>query len=588
MEFFIKFMGKINRVGETIRAKNGQMMTIIAYYSANNIDIQFEDSTIVRHRKYQHFKNGSIANPNTNIVGIGTIATSKSGEKMRIIARRSGNDLDVMFEDGTIVKNVLLVNFKNGNVVNPNSMVGKSTIANNGQVMTLIAYRSNKDVDIRFEDDTIVYHKRYAHFKQGCIANPNRPNEQVREIGMSNDNQRMIVFEYHNGNNVDVMFEDGVIVKHKRLVDFKNGCIVNPEKRIGEQSRASNGQMMTIIAYRNNKDIDILFDDNVIVSHKRYDRFKKGYIRKSDTSNHLGETVLANNGQRMTIVGYRTSKDIDVCFEDETIVYHKQYINFKSGEISNPNYYPANNNQRLRLGETVLAKNGKHMTIIAYRNCMDIDIMFEDGTPVYHKSYHDFKAGDISHPKEQLSCIRVGEQSRARNGQMMTIIAYRNNRDIDVRFEDDTIVRHKRYKYFKSGQIGNPNYKMYGKKSGVKKNSSKEQTAKYMEKVFWETMNSLHANGVHIETTAYGTSNYRAEIHTSNATNAEVIICVTPEIFCGMFLISPMKPRCDGYRDNIKGFFSSGTWTGTIYWYDALMSVKPENLEATLLQVTNC
>ena len=38
---------------------------------------------------------------------------------------------------------------------------------------------------------------------------------------------------------------------------------------------------------------------------------------------------------------------------------------------------------------------------------------------------------------------RVGETNRALNGMMMTIIAYRNSKDIDIQFEDGTIIKKK-------------------------------------------------------------------------------------------------------------------------------------------------
>ena len=45
-------------------------MTIIAYRNANDIDVQFEDETIVEHRTYDDFLKGKIANPNVLSDGI--------------------------------------------------------------------------------------------------------------------------------------------------------------------------------------------------------------------------------------------------------------------------------------------------------------------------------------------------------------------------------------------------------------------------------------------------------------------------------------------------------------------------------------
>ena len=40
----------------------------------------------------------------------------------------------------------------------------------------------------------------------------------------------------------------------------------------------------------------------------------------------------------------------------------------------------------------------------------------------------------------------------------MTIIEYRRNDDIDIQFEDGTIVKNRTYRRFKEGKIKNPNY----------------------------------------------------------------------------------------------------------------------------------
>ena len=108
-----------------------------------------------------------------------------------------------------------------------------------------------------------------------------------------------------------------------------------------------------------------------------------------------------------------------------------------------------------RTGETNIANNGMKMTIIAYRSCHDIDIQFEDGTIVEHRECSDFRRGKISN-KERKSCVldpRIGETNIANNGLKMTIIAYRRASDIDIQFEDGTIAKHRTYTNFKKGSI---------------------------------------------------------------------------------------------------------------------------------------
>ena len=56
--------------------------------------------------------------------------------------------------------------------------------------------------------------------------------------------------------------------------------------------------------------------------------------------NRIGEQALNNQGCIMTIVGYRNAKDIDVQFNDEfnTVLTNRVYDSFKKGTIKNPNY----------------------------------------------------------------------------------------------------------------------------------------------------------------------------------------------------------------------------------------------------------
>ena len=47
----------------------------------------------------------------------------------------------------------------------------------NGMYATVIAYRDYKDIDVRFDDGTIVTHTRRDQFNSGYIKNPNLPQK---------------------------------------------------------------------------------------------------------------------------------------------------------------------------------------------------------------------------------------------------------------------------------------------------------------------------------------------------------------------------------------------------------------------------
>lgn len=53
----------------------------------------------------------------------------------------------------------------------------------------------------------------------------------------------------------------------------------------------------------------------------------------------------------------------------------------------------------IRLGERNISLNGLEMELVKYINSHDIDVQFEDGTIVYNKNYTNFKKGYIPHPK---------------------------------------------------------------------------------------------------------------------------------------------------------------------------------------------
>ena len=172
--------------------------------------------------------------------------------------------------------------------------------------------------------------------------------------------------------------------------------------RVGETRMMSCGMKSTIIRYENADDINICFEDGKVVEHKAYDTFKKGSITnpniKVSAENYLGKTRMMNCGMEATIIRYNTNKDIDVRFEDEIVVEHKGYSAFKRGEIANPNIKASAEN---RLGETRMMNCGTEATIIRYGGATDIDVRFEDGTVVKHGAYGNFKKGEIAH--ESLS-----------------------------------------------------------------------------------------------------------------------------------------------------------------------------------------
>ena len=225
--------------------------------------------------------------------------------------------------------------------------------------------------------------------------------------------------------------------------------------RLGETRMMKCGMEAIIIRYRKAIDIDVRFEDGTVVKRKTYSAFKKGSISnpniKASAETCLGETRMMNCGMKATIIRYGKYSDIDICFEDGKVVEHKAYDTFKKGSITNPNIKVSAENC---LGETRMMKCGMEAIIIRYRKAIDIDVRFEDGIEAVHKTYNSFKKGNIAHQKTNVSAeARLGETRMMNCGMKATIIRYGNNTDIDVCFEDGTIVEHKTYNSFKKSGI---------------------------------------------------------------------------------------------------------------------------------------
>lgn len=225
--------------------------------------------------------------------------------------------------------------------------------------------------------------------------------------------------------------------------------------RVGETRVMNCGMKATIIRYGKYSDIDIRFEDGKVVVHKKYDQFKKGEIAnpnmKASAENRLGETRMMNCGMKATIIRYGNAMDIDVRFEDEAIAKCKGYKEFKKGSIANPNMKASAEN---RLGETQMMNCGMKATIIRYNGVRDIDVRFEDGTIVGSKTYNAFKKGSIANQNIKTSAENCLGETRMMNcGMETTIIRYNTSKDIDVRFGDGTVVKYRTYNQFKKGEI---------------------------------------------------------------------------------------------------------------------------------------
>lgn len=97
---------------------------------------------------------------------------------------------------------------------------------------TIIEYRNSKDIDVKFEDGTIVMHTVASMFDGACIANPNlTESKQKKYVGLSkhlHNGMKITIVTYRKYTDIDVQFEDGTIVQTS-MSSFNNGYIRKPK-----------------------------------------------------------------------------------------------------------------------------------------------------------------------------------------------------------------------------------------------------------------------------------------------------------------------------------------------------------------------
>lgn len=211
---------------------------------------------------------------------------------------------------------------------------------NCGMKATIITYRTYNDIDVKFENGTIRKHMRTDAFKMGNIT-PSEFGTKTDYIGqtrMMNCGMTASIITYRNNNDIDVRFENDDIRKHMKMSSFKNGKIAleSFDKRKTDyinMTRTMNcGMKATIIEYRRCDDVDIQFENGTICQHKRFDAFLKGQIKRP----YEGKTKMMNCGLKATIIQHNGCNDIDIKFEDGTICKHTTFKAFNRSSIPHP------------------------------------------------------------------------------------------------------------------------------------------------------------------------------------------------------------------------------------------------------------
>ena len=301
---------------------------------------------------------------------------------------------------------------------------------------------------------------------------------------------KMKIIEYRNCHDCDIEFEDGTIVKNTYYSLFAKGSLKNPnykashflgKERVGLVNTNNKGQKMTIISYEDCDNVVVEFDDKT-TKVCSYNNFMSGFVSKTDkykAAERIG-IKKAVNGDTYEIVEYNSATDIKVKRLSDGKVFNSTYDKFLNSEapvIYNPlgkikwvdqldDISITSNGKHKpnkRVGESI-TRNGYTFKIVDYINTNNIIIQCIENSLYLRTTYYrfincqfnmKFDEGAVTHRKKRVD--HTGETIKKRNGDIMTIIAFRGCKDFDVQFSDGTIVTAKLYTDFLRGTIKNPN-----------------------------------------------------------------------------------------------------------------------------------
>lgn len=499
----MKQRGKKERLGMERISRDGKKARIIQYNSCEDFVIEFEDGT---KRKMSHFKDFESGKFNYQYMfhkprtedRNGTTARMNNGLQATVICYRNSHDMDVRFEDGAEAYNVSWRDFLAGNVAHPN--VKGTRISINELVLAFylepfgfikVGQRSKlskelmlggKEIDLYHPGLKIAveYDGEYAHRE---IQKDIEKNQLFKELGI-------VVYRFREPRcpllegNCYILegakslsgsleknlkkFVQSVLKADASKIDFANDKkaimkFVRERKRCSlhlfEERMMSNGMKGTIVEMLSCNDITVQFEDGKKVFHKCYSSFCKGNIAHPDETSEekrkqrLYQKRIMNNGHEATVVEYEAWNRLVIEFDNGEKVYNKTWWDFENGSIGLPSSYIKN-----CIGERILQKRGMYATLVSGVDANHIDVKFDDGTIVKNRKYNDFKKGIIGNPnllpaRKRKDQERLGEVKMMRDGSVGKIVKYRNAGDIDIDFGDGKIVMHKKYANFAAGSV---------------------------------------------------------------------------------------------------------------------------------------
>ena len=269
-----------------------------------------------------------------------------------------------------------------------------------GEYAVITAYRNCKDIDVRFDSGETREHMAYSQFKSGRISKTPRYGvpKHVGERKIMRSGIEAEVTAWLGKGYVDVRFSDGTVKKHVSYSNFSNGGLMSPNQSVvkwgaGSRKQALNGLWMEVVERLPDARLRIRFENGEerIVT---LTSFLDGHVAslEEDRKRRYERVVVNFQGLNMRVKDYRKSDDVDVIFDDGTVITHCDHSLFLYGKVRNPNWNAC-------VGKTFIARNGLSFVPIRCLGTNEkVECVFEDGAHAIARA-GEVREGVVRHPE---------------------------------------------------------------------------------------------------------------------------------------------------------------------------------------------
>lgn len=303
------------------------------YRSNRDIDVEFEDGTVIEHRSAGDFVRGKVFNPNVRNKYVGLVVPQPGGHTAECIACRGWDDIDIRFEDGVVIEHIIRRRFLEGIVRHPSvysDYIGQELTTLDGRHCVCTAYRSAKDVDVVLDDGTELKGYGHGYFTGWEIVKIGQTKSIVGAVAPADCGMNAKCIADRGFYDIDIQFDDGTVVTGVTRRNFLNGAVPNPNvklfdypkrshlKILGDRKMMNCGFWCTVTEYISCKDITVTFDDGTVAKHKRRDQYLEGDILHPK----FGSKTTKTDSIAQRLLFYYLSRfysNIGYCVKPETL-----------------------------------------------------------------------------------------------------------------------------------------------------------------------------------------------------------------------------------------------------------------------------